>query len=173
MAEDDQAGWHTGKGRKMNTAAELHGLLVERGPLRSVFDLNPSFRNTSLALIFDSGITCVVCDCRTDSVRIADSAHFPDLCDVVDPLFFPQLEVRVRSLEVREPGFGLTEISNERPWRDVLGWQVAWAWFLTNNLDWQDALQIQFSRASQDVTIQLIAMAAFLHAYTVHEADPS
>jgi hypothetical protein len=67
-------------------------------------------------------------------------------------------------------GYKSTHMSHEIPWKLAIGNHVRWIWTLTNQQNYLDGLQFEFSDnvSQKSVIIQLLAIASRIEIKTVH-----
>lgn len=66
-------------------------------------------------------------------------------------------------------GYLVEDIGQEAPWRVALGLPVLWIWCLTNQQEYDDAIQVEFREKvdGRSVTVQLLAVASHLRVSVV------
>jgi hypothetical protein len=138
----------------------LQSLLVDRGRLLRVLDVDQGFRGSAFALLFAGGTTLVVANETDDSIVIADILELQSLAGVLCQRQFEEL----RSLLGAEPHL-LTELKGDvqlaPSWSRVVGSWPVWAWHLTNNLGVCDGIQVEFADEQRErSTIQLVVAAS-------------
>jgi Family of unknown function (DUF6334) len=61
----------------------------------------------------------------------------------------------------------VVRITDQKPWNAMVGCSLRWGWLLTNQRGYTDGAQFEFSGESQSWTIQLVAEASQLTAYSL------
>lgn len=141
----------------------LQDLLVDRGSLVEVLDLDTSFPNTALALRFSGGVTLLLVDERDDTVVVADLADPDQLSQCLGKRQLGEAVAWLARLGANSDttvGVSAVEPTRAPPWSAAIGGTVGWAWFLINNLGLRDGLQLEFiDEERRRTTVQLLAAA--------------
>lgn len=138
---------------------DLQRLIVDRGPLLGMYDVDATFRLSCLAMCFAEGTTLLVAVQKDDSVQVVDVEDVASLSSVLLRSQFEDLERYAAEYACRDavPVPGWIDLASLQPWSALIGRFAAWAWVLTNNFGFQDAVQIEFMDENQDsMTIQLL-----------------
>ena len=122
----------------MATPDALDALLVDRGRLKAVLDIDLSLPGGVLAFEFETGTTIAWVN-SSDAAELADMA----VAGRDDPSMKRPLEL-LGSGDTNDV-IGLTEQS---PWSQLVGNYVAWAWTLTNHQGFEDGVQMEFVETS-------------------------
>ncbi len=88
---------------------------------------------SEFAVHFERGSISITADPDDDSVRVEGKA--------------------IRDLEPMQ------SLQSRYPWSSLSGSEVIWFWRLVNNLDYIDAVQVEFRRGLMFVTVQALAIA--------------
>jgi hypothetical protein len=137
----------------------LQRLLIDRGQLTAVVDLDPTLPRNALALVFNDATTIIVVSERDDTIALCDSDDLSSLESLLAAEQYRELNQSVA--QMRSPSGHVVDVSTESPWASVVSKTPTWAWCLTNNLGYRDGLQIEFVDDNRNgVTIQLVAAAS-------------
>ncbi len=133
----------------MATPDELEALLVDRGHLKAVLDLDLTLPGSVLAFQFETGTTIAWVD-SSDTAQLADMA----VAGRDDPSM-------KRPLELLGSGDtnGVVGLTEQSSWSQLVGNYVAWAWTLTNHQGFEDGVQLEFVETStmKSTILQLMA----------------
>lgn len=134
----------------MATPGELDSLLVDRGRLKAVTDLDQSLPGSALAFRFEEGTTIIVVN-PSDAVEISDIA---DDAERDDPTVTAAVAL-LRAGQTRD----VTDLTGHEPWSGLIDNYVAWAWNLTSNSGFDDGVQLEFVETSRmsSTIVQLMA----------------
>lgn len=138
----------------------LQTLIVDRGQLLHVVDVDEHFKGSAFALTFETGTTLLIANSKDDSVVIIDLADVQMLDGVLDHRQFEELRT------ILAEGLVFDSARRDRHslgavWSSVVGSSPVWAWFLTNNLGFNDGIQVEFTDAERTrTTIQLLVSAS-------------
>lgn len=128
----------------------LDALLVDRGRLKAVFDIDPTCPGSALAFQFETGIT-IASVTPLDAVALADvGVALPD-----DPSAHHTLAA-LRGGDTRE----LVALTPDHPWSTLVDNSVIWAWNLTNNQGYCDGVQLEFIEAESQATTTILQLMA-------------
>jgi hypothetical protein len=112
----------------------LNSLVVQRGLLTAVVDVDMQLPRSCLCLRFEEGATIVwVTD--DDSLLLADLTE----ADIGDASTRDEIE-RLKSGDWS----GVQDLRRMEPWASLIGSLPSWAWILDSNLGFEDGLQIEF-----------------------------
>jgi hypothetical protein len=155
-------------------SVQTQELLVDRGMLLRVVDLDVAFVRSSLVLEFERGRTLLVAAEQDDSLVMTDLDTFGDSELAIDHEQFDELYALVRTyLEASAKDLALPQrmdLSATQPWANVVGALPVWAWALTNNLGYPDGVQVEFVVAERKrIWIQLVVCASQLDIHSFGE----
>jgi Family of unknown function (DUF6334) len=153
---------------------KIQQLLVDRGSLLRVVDLDVEFLRSSMVLEFQLGRTLLVAANKDDSLVMTDLDTFGDSELDLDPAQLDELSSLIGSYqEASASELALPpkmDLSAFQPWSNVVGALPVWAWSLTNNLGYPDGVQVEFVVAERKrIWIQLVVCASQLDIHTFGE----